>query len=230
MMRILLMLKLLIVSSFAFSTQEVENYVRNKLHSEVTLHKVEIKEQQKISKNVESVLYSLDVSYENERFQREYYLFVIDGHYFSDEIYDKSGVPQGQKLKKEAVSKKLLKSVQAGDYITLNEGKKPIYVFTDPECPYCKRAILHVEKKMKEGSVRLIFIPVHGESAVEKSAYVYENFDKIEGIDAKITFLKKVFNGEINKKPKDKKYIQKVEALQKKFFDAGLEGVPFIVE
>ncbi|EPN1533411.1 thioredoxin fold domain-containing protein, partial [Campylobacter upsaliensis] len=46
--------------------------------------------------------------------------------------------------------------------MTLGSGKKEIFVFSDPECPYCKKHLQKLDENyLKEHKVHFIFFTIH---------------------------------------------------------------------
>jgi len=110
-----------------------------------------------------------------------------------------------------------------------NDPKKETLVkFTDPECPFCLKEIGKIEAKLKTHNLRLIFTPVHDRSSLEKSILIYKQASAAKTIEEKIKIVKKYFSGDVDGEVSDVE-VTRIEKLRRKYFQAGLKGVPFYV-
>lgn len=64
------------------------------------------------------------------------------------------------------------------------DAKRIVYVFTDPNCPYCKRFWNDAQPWVKSGKVQLRHIPVGvlGESSRKKAAYILSAKDPVKAL------------------------------------------------
>lgn len=133
-----------------------------------------------------------------------------------------------QKLIKELSS--LYKNEDKQNILVLgNDPKKETLIkFTDPECPFCRREVAQIEEKLKTYNLKYIFTPVHGKTSLEKSILIYKQAKKAKTLDEKIKIVKKYFTGNVDANVTDKE-VARVEATRKKYFAAGLKGVPFYI-
>jgi len=133
-----------------------------------------------------------------------------------------------QKLVKELSN--LYKKEDKQNILVLgNDPKKETLVkFTDPECPFCGKEVEVIEEKLKTYNLKYIFTPVHDKSSLEKSILIYKQAKAAKTLDEKIKIVKKYFSAEVDAKVTDEE-IAKVEKTRKKYFAAGLKGVPFYI-
>lgn len=112
-------------------------------------------------------------------------------------------------------------------------GKKQYYIFTDPECPYCKKLEVKMEKYKDVGTFHYFMFPltqIHKE-AMAMSKYILAGKDDAE----KASRLKSISAGSIDYK--QAKYTaaenEKLDALVKASMDLGMEigvsGTPTIL-
>ena len=72
-------------------------------------------------------------------------------------------------------------SLPRSDAIKVSEGKRVIAVFTDPDCPYCKK--LHVELgKLKDVAVYVYLFPLSNEGR-NKAIQVWCSEDRVKALD-----------------------------------------------
>ncbi len=137
--------------------------------------------------------------------------------------------------KKESlgVLKKLYKDEKKSNIISIgNDPKKEtMVVFTDPECPFCRKELGNIENRLKEVNVKMILTPVHGRSAFVKSYLMYKETKKAKNDSQKIAIMKKYYDPkvDISKAKVDDKEIQKLLKLKDKYMSSGaFKGVPAI--
>jgi len=106
--------------------------------------------------------------------------------------------------------------------------KETQVVFSDPECPFCGKEVDKIEETLKTKNLRYIFTPVHEKSAMKKAILIYKQTKSAKNLQSKIKILKKYFNTDTNEKVSDEE-VTTIENTSKKYFSAGLEGVPFII-
>jgi len=151
---------------------------------------------------------------------------------FPDVISIKSGSIK-DKLDKQKLIKELANIYKKEDKTNIivlgNDPKKETLVkFTDPECPFCKQEVAQIEEKLKTYNLRYIFTPVHDKSSLEKSALIYKQTSAAKNLTDKIKIIKKYYNSDVDKKVTDAE-VAKIEKTRKKYFAAGLKGVPLYV-
>ena len=72
-------------------------------------------------------------------------------------VYFGNGVDNEGKLLKFPIDSKVIKD---GVSFSYGNGKKEIYLVTDPECPYCKKFEKDAEGKLKDYTVHVILFPL----------------------------------------------------------------------
>ncbi len=103
---------------------------------------------------------------------------------------------------------------------------KKIYVFTDPDCPYCRQlhpVLQQLEKQMPELSINIMLYPLiqlHPES-----------YDKSRAVLAKRSrdLLDKAFSGKVLPKPKGNEGKAAVDAIIAFAQQQGISGTPMIL-
>jgi len=93
-----------------------------------------------------------------------------EGYIIFGEIWTTQGVSlTGQKREDLLLAK--LKNTPAQNAVKFGTGKKVIYAFTDPDCPFCRQAHQQLKEFSDKVTVYNIFIPFH-QGADKKSMYV----------------------------------------------------------
>ncbi len=159
-------------------------------------------------------------------------VFTQDDLIFPDVIDIKSGSIKDKFDKKKLIRElaNVYKNENKENIIVLgNDPKKETLVkFTDPECPFCRKEVEDIENKLKKYNLKYVFTPVHDRSSMEKSILIYKQTNKAKTLEDKIKIIKKYYSGDVDKKVTDQE-VARVEKLRKKYFAAGLKGVPFYV-
>jgi len=173
---------------------------------------------------------SLDIS-DGSRVQK-ISVFTQGDLIFPDVISVKDGSIK-EKLDKQKLIKELSNLYKKEDKQNIlvlgNDPKKETLVkFTDPECPFCAKEVAQIESKLENYNLKFIFTPVHDRSSLEKSILIYKLAGEAKTLDEKVKIVKKYFNGDVDAKVSDEE-VARVESVRKKYFAAGLKGVPFYV-
>ena len=105
------------------------------------------------------------------------------------------------------------------------KGTKRLYVFTDPDCPYCRKGHVELQKLAKIAPdvaiyVMLFPLPMHP-AAYDKSRTVFETMS--------IDLLDKAFEGKDVPKPKNESSRKAIDEIVKFANDNGINGTPTMV-
>lgn len=231
----LLISSLISVSAFAVNDAQIEGYFKSK----IPVPAVQVKVNSRIPiTQIQGMDYvSLDIS-DGTRTQKVS-VFTQGDLIFPDVISVKDGGSIKDKLDKQKLTielSKLYKSEAKENIVVLGTDpkKETIVVFTDPECPFCNKEVANIEQKLETNNLRLIFTPVHDKSSLEKSMVIYKQTSVAKSIEEKIKIIKKYFNSDLDEKISNEKVsdeeVTAMEDLRKKYFSAGLQGVPFMVD
>lgn len=128
---------------------------------------------------------------------------------------------------------KLFASIPEKNMITLNNGKKrTLYVVSDPECPYCRKELGEIEKRLEEANLKIIIAPVHGKSSYIKGEMIYQVAQKAKSNKEIIAAMKKYFDKGYKLSAKEEKVEPKIiqENTQIIFSTGLIRGVPFVHE
>ena len=229
------MTKKLILATFILSTSifaATDAQIIKYFKSQIPAPTVKIEVTSRISiDNLKGMDYiSLNIS--NGTRVQKISVFTQGNLIFPDVISVNSGSIK-EKLDKQKLIKELSNLYKKEDKQNIlvlgNDPKKETLVkFTDPECPFCRKEVAQIEEKLKTYNLKYIFTPVHDKSSLEKSILIYKQAKKAKTLDEKIKILKKYFSGDVDANVTDKE-IARVEATRKKYFSAGLKGVPFYI-
>lgn len=128
---------------------------------------------------------------------------------------------------------KLFASIPEKNMITLSNGKKrTLYVVSDPECPYCRKELEEIEKRLEEANLKIIIAPVHGKSSYIKGELIYEAAKRAKSNKEIIAAMKKYFDKGYKLTAPEEKVDPKIiqENAQIVFSTGLIRGVPFIHE
>ncbi|MBS9778963.1 MAG: histidine kinase [Campylobacteraceae bacterium] len=109
--------------------------------------------------------------------------------------------------------------------------KETLVIFTDPECPYCRRELKDIENRLKTNNVKLLITTVHGKSSLQKAHLIYDGIKKAKGDDEKIKIMRKYYASDVNltNEKIDDKRVEQMDSLRKKYLKEAIKGVPFII-
>ena len=135
----------------------------------------------------------------------------------------------GQKLSIPADVSKLA----GNEAFTFGNGDDQYYLFTDPECPYCKKFESYLEQIEDEVSIKVFYYPLDfHENAKEISLYVMSKDTKEEKTEAMINTTKD--SKEFKNRDIDEKKLAKLEkSLDKQMQlaqELGVRGTPSIYD
>lgn len=230
MIRKTLLASLLFVSTlFGANDGEIINYFK----AQIPVPTISIAVTSRVSiDSIEGMDYvSLDIS-DGERTQKVS-VFTKGDLIFPDVISIKDGGSIKEKLDQAKLISELSKLYKAEDPKNIlvlgeDESKETLIKFTDPECPFCLKEVEKFEEKLENYNIKLIFTPVHERSSLEKSVLIYEQAKEAPTLEEKIAIVKKYFTSDADEEVSDED-AERIENLRKKYFGAGLKGVPFYV-
>ncbi|PSM53256.1 protein disulfide isomerase, DsbG family [Campylobacter blaseri] len=112
-----------------------------------------------------------------------------------------------------------------------NDNSKPtLIMLSDTDCPYCRREVANINEILKENNLEIIMTSIHGAKAHAKSVKVYEEMKNAKSDEEKIKVLNKWYAQDAKSPEVSEADVKKMEALANKYFSAGVQGVPYIVE
>lgn len=164
-------------------------------------------------------------------------LFVKDDLILPDIIDVKNKTFYKEKIQKNRTYKNIAKLYEKElpeNIIKIgNDEKKPtMLIFTDAECPYCRREMSVIEERLKSYNIEIIMTSVHKESGHAKSFLIYKEMKDAKTDADKIKILTKYYDEkmgpQISKVTQDD--IKKAEKLALKYQTSGVNAVPFIVD
>ncbi|KAA6224985.1 MULTISPECIES: thioredoxin fold domain-containing protein [unclassified Campylobacter] len=223
---------------FAASNEEIINFYSQIIQAQAPNAKVSISKREKLaSSNIESIILEIDLG--NGEKQNDI-AFTIGDFISADMINIKSGTSyrrdfelknfQEAKDKFTANAKDVVKKESM--VVKLGDNTKPkIYIFTDPECPFCREQLKDIENELANHQINLILTPVHGKSSFEKSALIYKESAKAKTDKDKIAILRKYYDENIKTYPKvSDAEVKKILELFEKYRALGLHATPTTIE
>ncbi|EAL2574109.1 DsbA family protein [Campylobacter jejuni] len=224
-------------SLFAASNSEISDFYSKSIKAQFPNAAVSVSNRQKVGNTgFESVIVSVELNGQKQ----ENILFTKDSLITPDLIDLKTGISYAQEyeMKKfqearenftknaKAVAQKETMVIALGD-----KNKPAIYVFSDPECPYCREHLAQIDDELKNYQVNYILTPVHGKSAFEKSALIYKEAKKAKNDKEKIAILNKYYDANIKNYPKvSDAELKEVFSLYEKYRSLGLSATPTIIK
>lgn len=147
------------------------------------------------------------------------------------------GAQMRQSAEEKATLSKLFASLPKERFLFLPSSdksvKKSLIVVSDPDCPYCKQELGNIEERLKSANIKIIFAPVHDDTAFIKSQLIMDEAKKLKESDVKgkVALLKKYFEKIELSEAQKKTDISKIKDNAAKIFGTGIiTGVPFIFE
>ncbi len=224
-----IILSIFLIVSTLFSATNKEIIAHFKMQIPVPNIKIKVISRKKISKNLDYVSLFLTNGRESQKIS-----IFTSGKYIFPEVIDvKSGVSLRDKMERIQINKrisKIYKKEKKKNIISLgNDPKKEtLVIFSDPECPFCKKELAHIEQELKKVNIKMLFTPVHDRSSLEKSALIYKYIKNAKNDTDKIKVLRKYFNQDVDEKVSDKE-VKRIDELRQKYFKAGINGTPYKV-
>ena len=115
--------------------------------------------------------------------------------------------------------------------IALGEGKKPkIYVFSDPECPYCQAHLAKIEDELKNYQVNFVLTGIFGERSFNKIAQIYTEITSAKTDTQKLAILRKYYERKAAVPKPSKDAYNAAVALSEKYSKLGLRSVPTTIK
>lgn len=159
----------------------------------------------------------------------EFYVLKIEAQGRKDELYltkDKKFVVSGSVINtsnglplKAPVDLSALKGKEA---FTYGDGKEEFILFTDPECPYCKKFESYFPQLKDKVKIKVFFYPLDFHpNAREISKYILSRKTKKEKIDAFFEF--EIGNESVLSKVKNTKYSTAEEEKLNNFLNEQIE-------
>lgn len=222
-------------STKTLSNDEIISFYEAMFKAQMPEAQLFINKREKLSDGFESVELVIKIK---DR-QSSEILFVKDDYIFPDiiDVKNKRSFRQEFEVKQyqdartafETAAKAALQNET--QIIALGDSKKPkLYVFSDPECPFCRKHLADIEKELENYQINFVLTTVHGKSAFAKVAQIYIESKKAQNDAEKIAILRKYYD---EKAPTPKVAPQaygEAVALYEKYSQIGLRSVPTFIE
>ncbi len=218
-------------SLFAADNAKIVDFFKSQIPKGV---KIEVTKTQKVKDLPKFELVTIKMSQgDKDQIVR---MFYQDGVLLPEILNLKTKKPMMAEIEQKAkieTLKKIYNSEDKNNIISLgNDPKKEtMVIFTDPECPYCRKELAGVEKRLENSNIKLILTTVHGKSALKKCHLVYKSVKNAKTDAEKIKVLRKYYDPKVdikNEKISDAE-IQTMLKLKNKYMNSGaIQGVPAI--
>lgn len=221
--------------SKALSNEQIIAFYEAMFKSQMPEATLFINKREKLSGGFESVELVIKV----RGMESSEILFVKDDYIFPDviDVKNQKSFRQDFEMKQyqsaranfESKAKAALKD--ESQIIALGDTKKPkLYVFSDPECPFCRQHLAGIEKELENYQINFVLTTVHGESAFKKVAQIYAESKNAKTDSAKIAILRKYYDEKAKAPKVAQKAYDEALALYEKYSAMGLRTVPTFVE
>lgn len=221
----------------AASNEEISKFYESTLKLQYPSAKVSVLKREKVpNTDFESVELGIEINgqKQNEILFTKGDLIVPDIIDIKEKISYRNEYEMAQFVQsKLEFENKALKALQNEKYIIkIGDASKPlVYVFTDPECPYCRQHLKGLREDLKTQQIAFIITPVHPKSAFEKAALIYKETANAKTDAQKIAIFEKYYDENIKSYPKvSDKELKAMYALFDKYKNLGLRSVPSIIE
>ena len=154
-------------------------------------------------------------------------------HFIVGMIFD----AEGRNLTAQYVTKNMpdsaldavVSQLEAMQYIEEGHPNAPlVYVFADPNCPYCAKLHEMVDRDLRDGKLRIRWILTSSLGHDGKAEAVYSLNKRMSGQGAEM--LRQYYKGIGEKSPEYDEYGAKAVAEANRYFnDMGLKGTPFLM-
>lgn len=222
-------------STKSLSNAEIIAFYEAMFKSQMPEASLSINKREQLSGGFESVELVIKV----REMQTSEILFVKDDYIFPDVIDVKNQksfrqeveMKQYQSARTSFDSKAKAALQSESQIIALGDSKKPkLYVFSDPECPFCRQHLAGIEKELESYQINFVLTTVHGESAFKKVAQIYTEAKKAKTDSAKIAILRKYYDEKAKAPKVAQQAYNEAVALYEKYSAMGLRSVPTFVE
>ena len=228
-------------SGKSLSNAEIIAFYETMFKSQMPEAQLSINKREQLSGGFESVELVIKV----REMQMSEILFVKDDYIFPDviDVRKQKSFRQDFEMKQyqsartnfESKAKVALKDEH--QIIALGDAKKPkLYVFSDPECPFCRQHLAGIEKELENYQINFVLTTVHGnsdfkkDSAFKKVAQIYAEAKNAKTDAAKIAILRKYYDEKAKTPKVAQKAYDEAVALYEKYAAMGLRSVPTFVE
>lgn len=196
---------------------------------------LEIKFLEKISANKDLAFDVFVFNFKVNDAEQKELVFCKDNFIFSNfvslENFDTSEKIAFNIMNRE-INKNILKELKNDkDYIiTLGNGNKEIFAFSDPLCPFCKEHLESIDESyLKNHTIHFIFTTIHGDDGFKRVQLIYENVkNNIDDLE-KLRMIKYYFSENMSQEPifKDENFLR---MMYEKYLKLGVKFVPYIIE
>ncbi|EFS5883597.1 thioredoxin fold domain-containing protein [Campylobacter coli] len=172
-----------------------------------------------------------EISANNQRVKE--IVFVKDEYFFTDYV-NFNTLESSREKASEILAKKSYKTIlnelkkDKNYIISLGSGKNQIFIFSDPECPFCQKHLKNIDEKyLKENTLHFIFISIHNNFKI--TASLYKNLKGKATDKEKLEIINKYFFSNFDYEA-DEKDIQASEKIFNKYLNLGVNYTPFIID
>ncbi|MDX1809244.1 MAG: thioredoxin fold domain-containing protein [Sulfurospirillaceae bacterium] len=224
-----LILSFILIASVAFSATNEEIIKHFKAQIPIANIQIKVTSRKQISKDLDFVsLYITD-----GKDSQSVSIFTNGEYIFPDAINVKTNVSLKDEMRRVQINKNISEVYKKEDKKNIisighDPKKETLVIFSDPECPFCKKELDNIENELTKYNVKMIFTPVHDRNSLAKSYLIYKYIKNAKTDKEKIATIRKYFDSETDEKVSDAN-VKKIDDLRQKYFAAGINGTPYKV-
>lgn len=217
--------------AFGATDAQITNFFSSMLPPNATFKIISKKD---VGNGFEQVTFEIKGEMQGKEVSQKDIIFT-NGDFFAPDIISLKDGSSLKDIAQKSLSSQsllpLLKSEKPEYIISVgSDPKKPTeYMFTDPECPYCRAELARIEQELAHKNIKMVITPVHDRSALEKAALIYKDVAKAKTDSEKVKIMRKYYapSAKVEKGSVSDADVAKMEDLRSKYFQAGLKSVPY---
>lgn len=228
MKKLFLLSTVLTGSLFALTNDEILDFYQKIVPQNV---KAEIIKREKLDENPE--FEAVILKFSDGQTSGEEIVFTKGDLVFNEILNLKTMKNYKQEISEKTIAAKLkniYKNENSKYIISLGDDpKKPTQVmFSDPECPYCRSELKHIEQRLQVENLKIILTPVHDKSSLQKSYLIYKDVQNAKTDSEKVKIMRKYFDPDyvVDEKSVSEDNVKSMDALRQKYFNSGISSVP----
>lgn len=144
-------------------------------------------------------------------------------------------IAQKEKEKTDVIISELGGFLNKYSNVVINLGSHPgnaaTVVFTDPDCPWCRKHLETIRDDLQTQNIKLVLLPLPMHiDAMDKSIEILEKIKNKKTDEEKIKLLEEYFTDDVKFKKADKEKTENYEKIVKEIFEMGVRSTPSIFQ
>ncbi|TXE84771.1 thiol peroxidase [Campylobacter peloridis] len=163
-------------------------------------------------------------------------IVFLKGNYFFTDYVDLNTMQISKDKVQDLISKDkysdIIKELTTNDkelIVSLGKGRNNLYVFSDPQCPFCVKHLKTIDEKfLQENKVNFIFISVHNNFKIIGS--LYANLSEAKNDKEKLEIIREFYTNSSKYNDDNKINEEKYKKAFDKYLNMGVAYTPFIIK